>query len=213
MNHSPRTVAEPTRTCVGCGRRGGIAAADLIRLAVVSGQFDVDLRRRVPGRGSYVHGRPGCLERAATGIARRTGARRAAGEQLAGLGTRVVAAADEEMGRLLAAARRQGAVALLPSDVRAALEKPAGLGVSLAVVAADAAEISLVPTVALAIREGRALAFGTRSGLKSLLGNEVEGICAVRHPSWSRKLIEMRALADAGAAVEDALGGRRPEAR
>ncbi|WP_238148910.1 YlxR family protein [Serinicoccus sediminis] len=59
------------RTCVGCRRRDEQAA--LLRLVARlgdDGSWTVvpDERRRLPGRGAYVHRRPGCVESA---VARR----------------------------------------------------------------------------------------------------------------------------------------------
>ncbi len=55
-------VARPERTCVGCRRRA--ASCELVRLAVVDGTVRVDARRRLPGRGAYLHPARDCVERA-----------------------------------------------------------------------------------------------------------------------------------------------------
>jgi uncharacterized protein len=52
----------PVRTCIGC--RGRDAQGHLIRIAVADNRPRIDLRRRLPGRGAYVHCRPECVERA-----------------------------------------------------------------------------------------------------------------------------------------------------
>lgn len=56
------TGRTPIRTCVGC--RGRDAQDHLVRIAVVANRPEVDLRRRLPGRGAYVHCNPACVERA-----------------------------------------------------------------------------------------------------------------------------------------------------
>ena len=46
-------ITGSVRTCVGCGGR---ALRDtLIRIAVDEGDLLVDVRRRAPGRGAYLH--------------------------------------------------------------------------------------------------------------------------------------------------------------
>jgi len=55
-------VADPVRTCVGCGAR--LAQRDLVRLRVEGGAVVVDRERR-GGRGAWIHAGGTCLERAA----------------------------------------------------------------------------------------------------------------------------------------------------
>ncbi|MGH3978575.1 MAG: YlxR family protein [Pseudonocardiaceae bacterium] len=57
--HSRR---EPVRTCVGCRTR--TAASGLLRVVVVDGTLVPDRRRRLPGRGAWLHPDPGCLRTA-----------------------------------------------------------------------------------------------------------------------------------------------------
>jgi len=47
---------EPVRTCVGCGQRAPQAAL----LRFVAGADGLELSRRAPGRGAYLHRRPEC---------------------------------------------------------------------------------------------------------------------------------------------------------
>ncbi|WP_455430697.1 YlxR family protein [Prauserella oleivorans] len=54
--------AGPVRTCVGCRRRALID--ELLRLVVVDGALVVDERRRLPGRGAWVHRDTGCFTKA-----------------------------------------------------------------------------------------------------------------------------------------------------
>ncbi|GGM38507.1 hypothetical protein GCM10012275_06820 [Longimycelium tulufanense] len=49
----------PVRTCVGCRLRAG--AAELLRVVVVDGALVPDPRRRLPGRGAWLHPDPDCL--------------------------------------------------------------------------------------------------------------------------------------------------------
>lgn len=63
-------MSEPVRTCVGCRRRA--PASELARIVVAAdaaGSDDVsrvvvDARRRLPGRGAWLHADAACLEAA-----------------------------------------------------------------------------------------------------------------------------------------------------
>ncbi|HEY0812154.1 MAG TPA: YlxR family protein [Pseudonocardia sp.] len=52
----------PVRTCVGCRTRS--PADGLLRVVAVNGVLTPDLRRRLPGRGAWLHPVPECLHRA-----------------------------------------------------------------------------------------------------------------------------------------------------
>lgn len=55
---------QPVRTCIGC--RGRDDQANLVRWSEVSHSgvkvAEVDLRRRLEGRGAWLHPRPSCVE-------------------------------------------------------------------------------------------------------------------------------------------------------
>lgn len=52
----------PVRTCIGCRRKG--RAIELLRVVAVAGVVVPDPRRRLPGRGAWLHPDPGCLDTA-----------------------------------------------------------------------------------------------------------------------------------------------------
>ena len=58
----PRADRGPVRTCVGCRTRA--VADDLLRVVAVDGALIPDPRRRLPGRGAWLHPVPECLSRA-----------------------------------------------------------------------------------------------------------------------------------------------------
>ncbi|HEX3812641.1 MAG TPA: DUF448 domain-containing protein [Mycobacteriales bacterium] len=72
-----RVKAVPARTCVGC--RQCVAATELLRVVVVEGVVVPDPRRRMPGRGAWVHQDMACVDLA---IRRRAFARAARVAQL-----------------------------------------------------------------------------------------------------------------------------------
>jgi predicted RNA-binding protein YlxR (DUF448 family) len=53
-------MAEPVRTCVGCGRKA--PQRELLRFAAVDGRLTPGVR--LPGRGAYTCRRLACFERA-----------------------------------------------------------------------------------------------------------------------------------------------------
>jgi uncharacterized protein len=55
-------VSEPTRTCVGCGRKA--PQRELVRFVAPRGVLELDSTPRRPGRGAYTCPRTVCFERA-----------------------------------------------------------------------------------------------------------------------------------------------------
>lgn len=56
------SAAGPVRMCVGC--RARTLTAELLRVVIVDGVVVLDVRRRLPGRGAWIHPDLGCLRAA-----------------------------------------------------------------------------------------------------------------------------------------------------
>ncbi|WP_431921969.1 YlxR family protein [Amycolatopsis tucumanensis] len=52
----------PVRTCVGCKKRAPVG--ELLRVVALDGRLVADTRRRLPGRGAWLHPGPECLAKA-----------------------------------------------------------------------------------------------------------------------------------------------------
>ena len=52
----------PVRTCIGCRARDEKTL--LLRVVAHEAGVEIDIRQVLPGRGAYLHPRPGCLEQA-----------------------------------------------------------------------------------------------------------------------------------------------------
>jgi len=50
----------PVRTCVGCGQRA--SQPDLVRFVSAGTRLQLDRRRRLPGRGAWLHRAPACWD-------------------------------------------------------------------------------------------------------------------------------------------------------
>lgn len=203
----PRTTRTQTRTCVGCGLHDEPSA--LVRLVVADDEVAFDLAGGAFGRGAHLHARPACLEKAPRGLARVF--RRAVKPDSAALGRMLVDACNRRIAGLLLAARRSREIAV---GADASLEALAR-GAPLCVVALDAGSLATSMEVNRCVAAGRAVAWGTRSELGGLLGEQSVAICAVRHTGIAAELKRMRVAADAGAAAtrEGAECSRCPEAR
>ena len=58
----------PERTCIGCRKVLSIESeSDLVRIVVEDGRAVVDVDRRRPGRGAWVHKAKSCVQNAARG--------------------------------------------------------------------------------------------------------------------------------------------------
>jgi len=136
----------------------------------------VDIAGGAFGRGAHVHGTVACVERAMkSGFARVFKAKVTADPPLP---TQIVAAADRRIEGLLSGARRAGQLAVGgDAVVEAAKEGRA----ELLVVARDAAAAAKLAEVERAIASGKAIAFGEKKRLGSLMNRDEVAVLAVLH--------------------------------
>jgi hypothetical protein len=185
----------------------------MVRLVLEEGIVGFDLAGGAFGRGAHLHPRPGCIGKAPRGLARAF--RQQVSVTGPELGRLLQTSADRRIAGLLLAARRcraldVGAAASLETLSRTEGQAPK----VLAVVAVDAGSVATTSEVTRASAAGRAIAWGAKSELGVLLGEDAVAICAVRHEKIALEIQKSCALADAGrAAAREGAGCRFPEAR
>ena len=203
------------RTCAGCQERLSVdddsAVPEGGHVRVVLGppvlagptgpmpgkrELAVDFAGSSFGRGAHVHVRPSCLERAC-----RAGFARSFKQPVvatpAALAQQVVVAAEQRIRGLLLGARRAKLLAF-GEEAREAV----GNGkATLALVAVDAGASGTKGALLLAVRDGRAIAYGTKAELGSLFGREEVAVVAVTHQGVARQIHSARAAADAVSAL------------
>ena len=183
------------RTCVGCGEKDHPSVfVRLVLSPAHEGASDVavDAGDGSFGRGAHVHPRPDCLAKACKGgIARamKTNVRVTPAE----LGAQMADALDRRMEGLVLAARRTNALEIGADAACAALGKDA----PLVIIARDAGSVIEKMTVADAIAEGRAIAWGTKERIGGLLGRSEVAIAAVTNKSIAAEMIKVCAGKDA----------------
>ncbi|MFZ5889699.1 MAG: DUF448 domain-containing protein [Myxococcota bacterium] len=162
------------RTCVGC--RSPVDPGELVRLVLgPEGEVVVDLARGAFGRGAWVHPRPDCIEKAASGGLSRAFKTnvRASGHNLLQM---FRAAAERRAQGLILAARRSRKLEAGASAVEQAVRERRAELVLVATDARASAELSwLGPLVA----NGRALAFGDKGTFASWLARPETALIAI----------------------------------
>ena len=184
----PKKTSE--RTCAGCGGKG--LPEDMVR--VVKGPSDeiaIDLAGGGFGRGAHVH--PGCLEKACKGGFARAFKSKVEVE-LEPLRKQLAEAVERRMAGLLLGARRAGHVAI---GTDAACEALRGEGGAYAVVACDAGGVAQKHEVTRAVTDGRAISFGNKATLGSLMGHDEVALVAVTHAPLGREMKKCMELAGA----------------
>ena len=184
---SKPSAKSSVRTCVGCGASG--SPADMVRFLLGpeapdgSAPIAVDAADGGFGRGAHAH--PACIPAACkSGFARAF--RCKVSVDPVALAAELRAAYERRVLGLLSGARRSGHLAI---GVEPAVEAMSS-GAPLAVLATDAAAVAA--RFESSVREGRAVAFGTRASLGSLSFPGREGAdvaaLAVTHEDLAREV-------------------------
>ena len=208
-----RQKRDAVRTCVGCQAEFSAAPdaetpADL-HVRVVLGpdavakdgakdgkearaEVAVDFGGTSFGRGAYVHVRPACIERACRAGFARSFKRQVAASPTT-LAQQIVQAAELRIRGLLLGARR----AKLLAFGEEARETVASGKATLALIAVDAGASGTKGALMGAVKEGRAIAYGTKAELGLLFGREEVAVVAVTHSGVADQIHCARAAADA----------------
>ncbi len=172
----PGVGTAPERQCVGCRERA--LSPSLLRF-VLGGQPPVlvpDVRRRLPGRGAWVHPRRRCIEQAV----RRGGFQRSFQTKVTVDPAELAASAARQYTRrlegLLLAASRRRALAIGTDATRETIQ---ARGASLLLVAVDAAGRREEITSLATRLESKCVVFGTKAELGRLFGRNEIGIAAI----------------------------------
>lgn len=161
------------RTCVGCGRHEHPDA--MIRLIVApDGEVGVDLAGGRFGRGAHIHAAAECLSKAPRGLAKAFHqAIKPTAPDLAGV---IQAAVDRRIAGLLASAVRAREVEV---GAQAAGDAFANKKARLLVVARDAAAAASVGSIMHAVKDGFAVAWGTKAELGTLVGGPETAVIGI----------------------------------
>jgi predicted RNA-binding protein YlxR (DUF448 family) len=155
-------------------------------------ELAVDFAGTSFGRGAHVHVRPDCLERACRGGFARAFKRPVVASPK-GIARQIVESAEQRVRGLLLGARR-AKLLRFGDEARGVMETGEG---SLAIVAVDAGSSGTKGALLGAVREGKVIAFGTKSELGGLFGREEVAVVAVTHPGVAAQIHCARAAADA----------------
>ncbi len=166
-----RRRGAPQRTCVACRQRD--TQGQLLRLVMSqSGELSVDLRRRVAGRGTWIHRRGLCLSRAPRTLGRSLGT--PGGVGVSALQRALRDAAAEIIGTALRRACRMGCIHPESAAARGWL----GLDSTRFCILSNSVSAAL-PGVQKAVADGRAQIWGSASSLGRLLGCEATDVLAI----------------------------------
>lgn len=188
---------KPLRTCVGCGKADEAAA--LVRLVVgPDGEIVFDLAGHSFGRGAHLHPSLACIAKAGRGLSRTFKKPVQADPQA--LSRSLVEAADRRIAGLLSAAARSGAVDVGFEAADLAWKK--GM-LPLVVVATDAGSCASASSIRQAVAEGRAVAWGTREVLGSLVQRPDVAVLGVRGAKIAAAVLTTCRTADGARSVSE----------
>ncbi len=194
MKAAERTTKTSERTCAGCGGKG--LPEDMVRaIKGPAGEIAIDLAGGAFGRGAHFH--PGCLEKACKGGFARA-FKSAVKADATDLRAQIHDAIERRMAGLLLGARRAGHVAIGNDAACEALRAGA-----FAVVACDAGGVARKDEVTQAVTEGRAISFGNKTTLATLMGGHSAtgrgevALLAVTHAPLAREMKKCIELAGA----------------
>jgi predicted RNA-binding protein YlxR (DUF448 family)/ribosomal protein L7Ae-like RNA K-turn-binding protein len=200
------------RTCAGCGKHA--LAEELLRVVhdPSSNEVAVDIASSEFGRGAHVHPSAECIAKALkAGFARVFKAPVVAKAET--LAAEIVSGADRRIDGLLTGARRAGQLAVGSDVVVQALKDERA---ELVVVARDAAAATRLSEVERAIAAGKAIAFGDKQHLGSLMARDEVAVIAILHPGVAAAALQTYRMSapfrDAGSgSVSSAASGVRSE--
>jgi ribosomal protein L7Ae-like RNA K-turn-binding protein len=181
-----------------------VTAAPVVRLLLgPNNEIVVDSGDGTFGRGAHVHASPACLQRAVKAglpkVVRGTPLMNGVAITVAGLAAAIGEAYDRRLEGLLSAAKR--ARKLQVGSDAACMSLRAGEA-SLVIVASDAAAAAERTEVRAAVREGAAIAWGTKARLGALLRPALEdsapevGVVAVTDTRIASAIRETRTVID-----------------
>jgi predicted RNA-binding protein YlxR (DUF448 family) len=187
----------PERTCVGCGRTD--AADALVRLIVSpQGEVAFDLAGGQFGRGAYLHPSPTCIAASPRGLSKSF--RQRIGISAVELASALRAAAERRAFGLIGSAVRSGKVDVGGEAVAKALEADR---LEIVVVARDAAAAAALGPIMTAVREGRAVAVGTKAELGALVGSSDVAVLGLRTRGLAAELKKTVMLGTSAQVAED----------
>jgi hypothetical protein len=177
----------------------------MVRFVLADGRLAIDglfghrPRQRlghVRGRGVHVHPRALCVGRAPRAMARAW--KRDARPMAIELGPVLATECNARMDAVMHRARRANALVVEGGHSVGQLLVSAA---SLWIVAVDAGPTAASAELDGAVREGKVIAWKTRRGLGSLLGEDSVALCGVIDREMARELQVLRLAADGGTAM------------
>lgn len=181
--------AGPARTCVGC--REIVRRGDAVRFVLgPGGELVADVAGKSFGRGAWVHATESCLRGASSGGLSRS-FRAPVRTSVAQLAAAISVAADRQMSGLVVAARKARRLTFGAEATREAWQ--AG-ELACILVARDAGAVATRHWVTDSVAVGKAVAWGTKSQLATLLARGDTAVVGVRGDQFSEAILQAAGL-------------------